>query len=87
MSTGYAENSAFLKKEDRLKDALGFATSFYRKYPNSAYTGKVKKIEAEAKEELASHALLQKEYAERLAEQKAKDLELENKPLEKVEIK
>jgi outer membrane protein assembly factor BamD len=85
VSTGYAENSAFLKKEERLQDALGFANTFYRNYPNSAYTGKVKEIEADAKEELATHSVLKKEYNDRLAEQKAKALE--NQPLEKIEIK
>ncbi|MFC5625578.1 outer membrane protein assembly factor BamD [Algoriphagus winogradskyi] len=85
VSTGYAENSAFLKKEDRLKDALGFATSFYRRYPNSAFTGKVKDIEEKAKEELDSHSVLLADYNQRLAEQKAKALE--NKTIEKVEIK
>ncbi|MDR7129366.1 outer membrane protein assembly factor BamD [Algoriphagus sp. 4150] len=84
VGTGYARNSTFLKKEERLNDALAFATSFYRKYPTSVYTGKVKEIEARAKKELQSHAVLQKEYAEQLAEQKAR--EIENQPLEKVEI-
>ena len=85
VGTGYAENSTFLKKEERLIDALGFASSFYRKYPNSAYTGKVKEIEDKAQEELESHTILKNEYNERLAEQKAKALEAQ--PLEKVEIK
>ncbi|WPR73942.1 outer membrane protein assembly factor BamD [Algoriphagus sp. NG3] len=84
VSTGYAENSTFFKKEERLKDALGFASAFYRKYPNSAYTGKVSTYEAKAKKELESHAKLHKEYTERLVEQKANAEE--NKPLEKVII-
>ena len=83
VSTGYAENSTFSKKEDRLKDALGFASTFYRRYPSSPFTGKVKEFEEEAKAELEAHSVLKKEYADRLAEQKAKALE--NKPLEKVE--
>lgn len=85
VSTGYAENSAFSKKEDRLKDALGFATAFYRRYPSSAFTGKVKEFEEEAKEELDAHTVLKQEYAERLAEQKARALESE--PIEKVDNK
>ncbi|SFB56147.1 outer membrane protein assembly factor BamD [Algoriphagus aquimarinus] len=85
VSTGYAENSAFLKKEERLKDALAFATTFYRRYPSSPFTGKVEKFEAEAKEELDKHLVLKVQYAERLAEQKAKALE--NKPVEKVDNK
>ncbi|PZX49189.1 Beta-barrel assembly machine subunit BamD [Algoriphagus chordae] len=83
VSTGYAENSAYAKKEERLKDALGYATSFYRRYPDSAYTGKVKEIEQKATEELEAHTDLQKEYAARVEEQKARALE--NKPLEKIE--
>ncbi|WP_169712851.1 outer membrane protein assembly factor BamD [Algoriphagus ratkowskyi] len=85
VSTGYAENSTFFKKEERLKDALAFANTFYRKYPNSAFTGKVKEIEVKAKEELNDHSVKLKEYNDRLAEQKAKALE--NQTLEKVEIK
>src|SRR5690606_4899107 len=42
VSTGYAENSAYNKKEERLEDALDFATTFYRRYPSSPYTDKVK---------------------------------------------
>lgn len=71
VSTGYAENSANAKKEERLKDAMGFATSFYRRYPNSQYTGGVKKYEAKAKEEYQKHMVLKQEYADRLAEQEA----------------
>ena len=85
VSTEYASNSAFLKKKDRLDDALGFASSFYRRYPNSAYTGKVKEIEEDAKDELESHSVLLADYNKRVAEQQAKALE--NKTLEKVEIK
>ncbi|WP_057938264.1 outer membrane protein assembly factor BamD [Algoriphagus resistens] len=85
VSTGYAENSTFLKKKERLEDALGFASTFYRRYPTSAYTGKVKEIEEKAKEELESHSIDLKDYNERLAEQKAQALE--NKAIEKVEIK
>ncbi|WP_339754697.1 outer membrane protein assembly factor BamD [Algoriphagus aquimarinus] len=85
VSTGYAENSAFLKKEERLKDALAFATTFYRRYPSSPFTGKVEKFEAEAKDELDKHLVLKVQYAERIAEQKAKALE--NKPVEKVDNK
>ncbi len=69
VGTGYAKNSAFLKKEERLNDAIGFATNFYRKYPNSQFTGKVKSFESEAKAEMETHAKLKKDYNERLAEQ------------------
>jgi outer membrane protein assembly factor BamD len=69
---GYAKNSAFDKKEDRLKDALSFANTFYRKYPSSAFLGKVKDFESSTRKELESHAKLKKEYAERLAAEEAK---------------
>jgi len=72
VSADYAANSAFPKKEERLKDAMGFATTFYRRYSNSQYTGNVKKFEAEAKEEYRDHMLLKQEYADRLAEQESK---------------
>ena len=68
---GYAENSAFDKKEERLNDAIKFATNFYRRYPNSGYTGEVKKIEAQSREEFEAHMKLKKEYNERLAAQNA----------------
>lgn len=85
VSTEYAENSTFLKKEERLNDAIGYATAFYRRYPNSAFTGKVKEIEEKAKEELIAHSADLKDYNERLAEQKARALE--GQIIEKVEIK
>lgn len=71
VSTIYAENSAFNKKEERLKDATTFASNFYRKYPSSKYTGEVKKYEAKAKDELKEHLALKEEYATRLAKQEA----------------
>lgn len=72
VSTGYAKNSAFLKKEERLNDALGFASTFYRRYQSSQYLGEVKKIESEAREELADHLELKNKYAQQVAEQTAK---------------
>ena len=44
---GYADNSAFDKKEERLNEAIKFADTFYRKYPTSGYTAQVQKIETE----------------------------------------
>lgn len=76
VSTVYAENSAFNKKEERLKDATVFATSFYRKYPSSKYTGEVKKYETMAKEDLKSHMVLKEEYAARMAEREAEILKV-----------
>ncbi len=65
---GYADNSAFDKKEERLNEAIKFADTFYRKYPTSGFTAQVQKIEAETRKELDSHLKLKKEYAERQAQ-------------------
>jgi outer membrane protein assembly factor BamD len=71
---GYAKNSAFDKKEDRLKEAITFANTFYRKYPASQYMGKVKDFEGETRLELESHLKLKKEYADNAAAAEAKAL-------------
>ncbi|SEF57650.1 Beta-barrel assembly machine subunit BamD [Algoriphagus boritolerans DSM 17298 = JCM 18970] len=71
---GYARNSAFDKKEERLKEAISFANTFYRKYPSSPYLSKVKAFEADTRGELESHLKLKKEYAEKTAEAEAKAL-------------
>lgn len=71
VATGYAENSAYAKKEERLTDALRFAGNFYRKYPNSGFTAKVKIFEEEAREEMQDHLELKKKVAERVAQQEA----------------
>jgi outer membrane protein assembly factor BamD len=63
----YAKNSVFDKKEERLNDALKFATNFYRKYAASGYLGEVKKLEEQTKEELQAHAKLKKEFADKKA--------------------
>lgn len=76
---GYAKNSAFDKKEERLNDAVKFASTFYRKYPNSAFLGEVKEFEIETKEELDAHLKLKKEYADRAAAAEAKVI-TESKP-------
>ncbi len=67
----YAKNSAFDKKEERLNDALKFATNFYRKYPASGYLGEVKKFEEQAKEESLAHSKLKKEIADKKAAEEA----------------
>ena len=67
VSTKYAENSAYLKKEERLTDALRFAGNFYRKYPESGYTAEVKSFEEEARLEMQEHLELKKKVAERNA--------------------
>ncbi len=72
VSTGYAKNSLFVKKEERLNDALAFATTFYRRYPSSPFIGEVKKYESEAREELTDHIELKNKYAQQAAEQTAK---------------
>jgi len=71
VATGYAENSAYAKKEERLTDALRFAGNFYRKYPESGFTAKVKIYEEEAREEMQDHLELKKKVAERVAQQEA----------------
>ncbi len=72
VSAGYAKNSVFQKKEERLNDALKFAATFYRRYPNSRYTGEVKKYEEIAREELGDHIKLKIKYAEQAAAQAEK---------------
>lgn len=72
VSTGYAKNSAFVKKEERLNDALGFASTFYRRYPSSQYVGEVKKYESQARKELTDHLELKSKYAQQAADQTAK---------------
>lgn len=71
VGTGYAKNSAYAKKEERLNEALKFASNFYQRYPTSDFTGKVKGYEVETREELAEHQKLKKEVADRLAAQNA----------------
>lgn len=78
VSTGYAKNSAYLKKEARLNEALSFSATFYRRYPSSQFVGEVKKFEGEAREELTQHIELKNKYAQQAAEQLAK-LEAEKK--------
>lgn len=61
---GYAKNSTFTKKEERLNDAIRFAGDFYRRYPNSGFTSEVKKFELEARKEYEDHMKLKAEYNE-----------------------
>lgn len=68
---GYAKNSAFDKKEDRLNEALKFANNFYRRYPDSGFVSNVRKIESQTRKEYEEHMKLKKEYNERLAAQNA----------------
>ena len=68
VSSRYAENSIFNKKEERLNDAIKFASNFYRRYPESKFTAQVKNIETETRQELESHLKRKKELAERAAE-------------------
>lgn len=77
----YAKNSAFDKKEERLNDAVKFASNFYRKYSGSGYTAEVKKFESQTREEIVSHEKVKKEYADQLAAQaqaKTKEKESNN---------
>ena len=67
----YAKNSAFNKKEERLNDALKFASNFYRKYAASGYLGEVKKLEAQTKEEIQAYNKQKKEIADKKAAEEA----------------
>ncbi|TFV93354.1 outer membrane protein assembly factor BamD [Algoriphagus kandeliae] len=72
VSTGYAVNSVFSKKEERLNDVFTYALNFYRRYPDSKFTAEVKSYEAEAREELEEHLKLKKDIAEREEAEKNK---------------
>jgi len=72
VSAGYATNSAYLKKEERLNDALAYATTFFRRYPSSPYADEVRKYELIAKVELTEHLELKNKYAVLAAEQAAR---------------
>jgi len=74
VSTGYAENSIFSKKEERLNDAIVFASNFYRRYPDSKFTSDVKSYEELARSELAEHQELKAEVARNKAEKEAEAL-------------
>lgn len=71
VSTALAENSVYSKKEDRLNEALGFATTFYRRYPGSKFTAEVQSFESETKKEMEDHMKLKQEVAERNAKAEA----------------
>jgi outer membrane protein assembly factor BamD len=70
VSVSYAKNSAYIKKEERINDAIRFASNFYQRYPASPFTGKVKEFEIIVKEESVAHAKLKQEVAEKMAAQK-----------------
>lgn len=72
VSTGYAVNSVFSKKEERLNEVFTHALNFYRRYPDSKFTAEVKSYETEAREELEEHLKLKKEIAEREEAEKNK---------------
>ncbi|NVK49696.1 MAG: outer membrane protein assembly factor BamD [Cyclobacteriaceae bacterium] len=72
VSTGYAVNSVFSKKEERLNEVFTHALNFYRRYPDSKFTAEVKSYETEAREELDEHLKLKKEIAEREEAEKNK---------------
>ncbi|NVJ87655.1 MAG: outer membrane protein assembly factor BamD [Algoriphagus sp.] len=75
VSTGYAVNSAFSKKEERLNDVFTHVLNFYRRYPDSKFTAEVKSYETEAREELDKHLKLKKDIAEREEAEKNKILD------------
>ena len=67
VSTAYAERSVFNKKEERLNQSLGFADSFFRKFPDSQYKGKVTNLTNKTKAELTAHLKLKQDYEARTA--------------------
>jgi outer membrane protein assembly factor BamD len=80
VSAVYGERSTFLKKEDRLKEALAFGDQFKRKYPSSKEINKVESILTKTKLELENHQKLKKEYDEQMAKlaQEEKEANLES---------
>lgn len=67
VSLKYGSNSAFDKKEDRLKDVSKFAEQFKRKYPDSKYLSAVENNVKKSEAELIAHAKVKTEYEERRA--------------------
>jgi DNA uptake lipoprotein len=65
VSTEYAVNSIFSKKEERLNDVFQYSMNFYRRYPDSNFTAEVKDYENTAREELNSHLKVKRDIAER----------------------
>ncbi|MCH7399273.1 outer membrane protein assembly factor BamD [Belliella sp. DSM 107340] len=73
VASAYGERSVYLKKEDRLKEALAFAEQFKRKYPNSKYLDKVNVEVLKTTKEYENHLVLKKDYEERLAKAKLEE--------------
>ncbi|UJP65482.1 outer membrane protein assembly factor BamD [Mongoliitalea daihaiensis] len=67
VSLKYGANSAFDKKEDRLKDVAKFTDQFKRRYPDSKYTSSVENYFKKSEAELIAHAKVKKEFEERRA--------------------
>jgi len=67
VSAAYGERSIFLKKEERLKEALAFADQYKKKYPSSKEINKVESIITKTQLELVAHQKLKKEYDEQMA--------------------
>jgi len=67
VSTAYAERSVFNKKEERLNQSLGFADSFFRRFPDSQYKGKVTNLTNKTTAELNAHLKLKQDYEARTA--------------------
>jgi len=88
VSSAYGERSIFDKKEERLKNALGFADQFRRKYPESKYLGEIDGLVVTTTKELTAHQKVKKEYDEQLAKAKKESEEKgENPESEKKENK
>jgi outer membrane protein assembly factor BamD len=70
VALAYGDNSAFSKKEERLKDVYTFADQFKRRYPESKFLGRVDNLTNQTNTVLAAHQKLKKEYEEQLAKNK-----------------
>ena len=70
VSSAYGERSVFDKKEERLKNALGFADQFRRKYPESKHLVKIDGLIVTTTNELNTHQKVKQEYDEQLAKAK-----------------
>lgn len=76
----YGSNSAFDKKEERLKDVAKFADQFKRRYPESKYISVVDNHVKKSEAELIAYAKLKKEFDERRAKAEAAAAEVANQP-------
>jgi outer membrane protein assembly factor BamD len=85
VAAAYGERSIFLKKEDRLKEALTFADQYKKKYPNAKDLNKIESLVVKTQAELVAHQKLKKEYDEQMAKIAQEEKEANEAKIEKVE--